>query len=321
MATLRKRYVDTDVSGGAGDGSSWANAYASLSAAENAEDNTGNLVATDEYMEFDCRGVTLADVAAAVVGWTTDATRYIDIYTEAANGPAGQWSEAKYRIVGSGANLLTITEDYVHVKGIQVQLTFADSGTAYDAVRCTGAAGASNILCESCIAKGVLSGTNTAIASGFDANGGTVTFRNCLAYDFINGSETHRGFKMAAGTLQNCTAHNCNFAFYRSSGTPVATNCGAASCTSGFSATITQTTCSTSSPTFVDEGGDDFHLASGDTTWKDQGTDVSGTYLTDIDGATTTRNDIGMDEYVAAGGLSIPVARPYTQAVNRAAVY
>ena len=59
---------------------------------------------------------------------------------------------------------------------------------------------------------------------------------------------------------------------------------------------------------FVDEANDDFHLASGDTSAKDAGTDLSAdgqlAFSDDIDGATRSGSwDIGADEAAAAADV------------------
>jgi hypothetical protein len=76
-----------------------------------------------------------------------------------------------------------------------------------------------------------------------------------------------------------------------------------------FVSVTSQTTCSADTPTFVDADNDDFHLAAGDTTWKNAGTDLSATFTTDIDSETRTAPwDIGADQYIAS---FLPTKRIY----------
>jgi hypothetical protein len=167
----------------------------------------------------------------------------------------------------------------------------------------------SSILIDKCILKGVLSGT-TDTTYGIRSNDANVTanITNCILYDYINSTNTVHAVSINNGAtvnVYNATIQNSYVGVYRAAGTVNATNVGCSSVTTGFSGTITQTTCSITTPTFVDAANDDFHLASGDTTWKNQGTDLSGTFTDDIDGQTRPTGagtwDIGADEYVSAG--------------------
>ena len=98
------RYVDVDADAG-GNGTTnaltGANcAYKSLSIWEAARQT--DLVTGDIIEQCICEsngGSHTADTTAAVIdGWTTDATRYIDIKTSAAGRHDGKWNTGKYRI-------------------------------------------------------------------------------------------------------------------------------------------------------------------------------------------------------------------------------
>lgn len=301
--------------------------YASLQAAITAQRTYLNLT-TDNgsggpgKVYIDCYNLAAgaADTTAADTGtgWTTDANNYLIIRgAPSERSGSGTYSTSRYHLEVSNVNGLKIQAPYTQVLDIQVQQTCA-GGTGAAAFSCWNAG--AGFRMERCIAKGVLSGTITGSALGYylPEGGDTAYIINCLAYDFINGTESHIGFvtdTTAGNTVRvyNCTAVNCYHGFEDwkgSAGNLYTTNCGASGCTVAFTY-ATQTTCSSTTPTFVNAAGDDFHLASGDTTWKNVGTDLSATFTTDVDwqnrptGAGTW--DIGFDEYVAASTRTVTI--------------
>ena len=76
----------------------YTNCYTSLSAWEAAENR--DLTATDEIAVARIEGVwTTPDTTAVTIdGWTTDATRYVKIYTTPEARHSGVWSTGKYRL-------------------------------------------------------------------------------------------------------------------------------------------------------------------------------------------------------------------------------
>ena len=92
--------VDPDVVGGAGDGSSWANAHPSL--ADWDADNAQDLTSTGDSLEAECRGVTNADTTKLSIGsdWESSATYYIQIRaTDGHEALKTGWSDSRYRLV------------------------------------------------------------------------------------------------------------------------------------------------------------------------------------------------------------------------------
>lgn len=189
---------------------------------------------------------------------------------------------------------------------------------------------------------GFIIGDGSASANGAGVIG-------CIVFDLINdGAGTARGFigwiPGGVGNVVDCLAHNCDeygfqiassdinlynndstfngYGFYNSSASVsrVAKNCCASGNTtadwidSGGGWTKITCTAEGANPTYVNAGGDDFHLAVGDTVCRGNGTDLSGdaTYPFDDDIDETTRSawDVGFDEYEAAG-LSIPIVQYY----------
>jgi hypothetical protein len=152
------------------------------------------------------------------------------------------------------------------------------------------------------------SGSGGYSGFGMETDAGkTCYFINCLSYNVES-----QGFFQHSGTgyFYNCTSYSPGgYCFYQNGGTGVAKNCIAVDGSDGdWYGTWSKTTCTAegASVTFVNAAGGDCHLSSGDSTAKDQGTDLSsdGTYAfdDDIDGDTRSGSwDIGFDEYVAAG--------------------
>lgn len=110
-ATTRTVYVNTD--GSNGDGSS-GSPYSTLNNALSAE--TKNLVSNDRVLLIYVRGTAAdtADISAnldAFAGYT-DATRYLRIVGDPAQSSgahAGIWSTSKYRLTGTGDNVILLT--------------------------------------------------------------------------------------------------------------------------------------------------------------------------------------------------------------------
>lgn len=261
-----------------------------------------------------CETDGTADVTAVSIdGWTTTAAFYVDIVVGSAFRHAGVWDTAKFRIETTNVNSIFQNEQYVRITGMQVKITInaALGGSTAGIMADAGyTAGTTAQIYDSCIARAIMSGTPGNIVAGFYLNDQDAIVRNCLAYDFINAAENHVGFRAFSAasnlTAQNCTAQNCARGFDQ----VAATNCGAASCTTGFNVG-TQTTCSSTAPTFVNEASDNFALAATDTAWKDNGTNLSATFTTDIAG--TVRQapwDIG------AFDINVPPALRYTQKVS-----
>ena len=144
MATLRQRYVDTASSGGDGTTTALSGtnaAYASLQAALNAE--RGDLVSADVYLRIECAADTgTADTTLVdqnIAGWTTDATRYVEIHAAAGHEAGVEWDTSKYRLSRSGTGgsvFVAVLADmsggiaYGRLHGLQIEADWSNLNSA-----------------------------------------------------------------------------------------------------------------------------------------------------------------------------------------------
>lgn len=322
--------------------------YASLSAAEagftdeyhvNDTDLTNADVVVNLTRYYDHDDQT-ADTTATVIDFgTTDATRYLTIYTpqggtESINNQrhSGVWDDNKSRLVVTAAGgytyALTITEEYVRADGLQIEV---NGSTTFDAVGITHT-GPSNgdVRISNNVIRGALS------AGGYQS--GLIIWRsskiwNNIIYDFEDSGINTAYYNAATIYLYNNTVWGSAIGInnFNSDNTVTAKNNITQNCTDGYNGTfdassdynisdVSQADADSANATFdgyltvsfVDSANDDFHLASDDTAAMGAGIGPSSDAnvpTTDIDGdnRSGTTCDIGADEYVAAGGVTIPI--------------
>lgn len=297
--------------------------YSSLSSWEAGEQR--DLTSVDEIAEAQIDGTwSSADTATVLIGgWTTDATRYISIYTTSTCRHTGKWDTTKYRIDNSG-NFETgiyISEGFVRIDGVQIRMTGAT--LAYTMLLDNNVDAGGEIRFSNII--GWYNGGGTGGSNGlyqFSVGSGSRTLKiwNCIFYDFsATDSNGIRGGASWTNYIYNCTFQNCEVGIRGGESICIAKNTVIQDCvicflsmTSGnnnVSDDNTQpgTSGQNGEVTFLNEAGDDFHLDSSDTVAKDNGADLSGdanlAFSTDIDGQTRSSPwDCGADEYIVVGG-------------------
>src|SRR3990172_5304724 len=272
--------------------------YSSLSAWEAGEQ--GDLPTLDEIHTAEC--YSMQDTIAVIInGWDTSAIRYLKVYTPASERHDGKWNTGKYYLDITSGYALDIYETDAHVEGIQID----GNGTNLTnyVIRAT------RNKISYCISK-------DAGTSGYYTDPLTTQFWNDIAFD-CNGAGFYLG---SGGYFYNCTAKdNAGIGFQRFGGTPTLKNCLSDNVGADYSGAMTVSYCASGDATaddnggagnrinqtftFVNEAGDDFHLASGDAGAKDYGVDLSAdpdlAFSDDIDGQTRSGTwDIGADEYV-----------------------
>ncbi len=326
-----------------------AHAFSSLNAAlpsgsGGAKTLLGNsdLTAIDVALNIPCYYDSGPDQTAVTIdGWTTDATRYIKVYTpnnistevNQSQRHQGKWSTGRYSLsVNSNYDFaLTIGEQYVRIEGLQI----LNSGTINAGGVHYAPPSAGELQFSYNIVKVAIQ--TSAARAVFDLNystspaaGSTVKMWNNILYDggyagilwdFGNSGQT---FIIYNNTLVDTTTEgirilgpsgSVNLYLKNNLIQGSATNYYVTNFTNyQHSNNISEDTTSPDSSywskavTFLDEANDDFHLSNTDTNAKDQGTDLSGdpylAFTTDIDGSTRTGTwDIGADE------AAIPIYR------------
>jgi uncharacterized protein YhbP (UPF0306 family) len=346
VATTITRYVNPGSVGGDGTTPNLTGAtaaYASLAAGLTAQ--VRGLVAADEIARFVCAG-TVADTAVPGFSssWICDATRYILIEGEA---HGGSYNTNAYRLeytVASGtigSNLPATNLFKVIWRNVQFKIT-TNNGTGVSSVfRAQSGMQAGSVWeMEKCLAKWVQGGSYTGQIRFLRAEDAdcAMRVRNCQFYDW-NSNTTSEIYDNNINNnvyFYNCGFFNNGRAINNGSGTSIRVrNCifkgnntdiaGTMNSASNYnhsdkaSGMPGANSTHSNTFTFVNEGADNYHLASSDTGAIDKGEDLSAdanfttTFSDDIDGATRSGTwDAGADEFsgapTAAPGAGLLVA-------------
>jgi hypothetical protein len=316
-------YVDPDAAG-AGDGTSFADGYTSLSAFNSAE-ATDLVSAGNNYVVLlrssagtnDTTNFNWDDAT-----WALDATHTVTLRQD--DFPAdGIWDDSAYIFEhdGGATSGMIFSEGFIHIDGMQVLVTVTGTDTfiGFQVINSNYPTRTHNF--EKVIFRGNSSSSGLAegiICSESDA---TINMINCVFYNFVNGADPdHRGARVTVGTLNlyNCISYNNYIGFYQQGGTLNATNCAVGNTTDDWFGTVLATTCiddddedASIDPAggdwaneFTDAANGDFSLVSGGNCIGN-GTDdpSSGLYSDDIIGtARSSTWDIGAFEFVGSSG-------------------
>ncbi len=225
--------------------------------------------------------------------------------------PVNDGSMSGFQTTYAVAGWLILNEDHFTVHDLVFTGTINNAG---DRTMLDGQSGIDDLNVVGCLGFDL---TNDNGNRNFLAFGGTDCYViNCLAHNVKTIGFMYHGTDPDRGYFLNCTADGCGTAFLTWAGKlctvkNIASENNTDNWDPNIGGTWTVTTCTDGAGvTFV--GGDDFHLDSTDVQAKDQGTDVSADYNNfddDIDGEQRTGTwDIGFDEYVAVGDLTIDVS-------------
>ncbi len=302
--------------------------YTSLSGWDAGEAADITAAGDDEIHRAQCND--FEDTTKCTIGgWTTDATHYWEIFAN--DDHAGVRTAAAFEFNPAVKDAFKINDATVHGRIIGIQILCdaeLASGTG-QYINCGNTAG--RVWWNKCIFDGsgatINSGTTKDATILNLKNAGTTNVAtNCLFYNWLETASSF-DFLVVSGKqylLYNCTVQDCDVGITAKDANVKAKNVIANDCTNGFDGTfhadsitnasdITSdapgTSPQTGEVTYENEGGDDFHLGSGDTIALDNGTDLSAdgdfAFSDDIDGDTRTRWSIGADDGPAAAAAAL----------------
>lgn len=316
-------YIDTDVSGGTGDGSSWANAYSTTAAAVAAK--AGVLAADANFYAKASSGTH--DTASITVTGYTQGDFYLNFYFDSSYVLDVTNDEGMY-VTGNTTN--------IRINGLNCNVTETGTKDAYG-IRFSGMlVDTNNVYISNCKIIGDCNGTGNGFGIKFDdAECQIATITNCVIAGFKSGTDTgFAGIQFVYGishNIYNCTISNNFYGITSGSISYVATNCvifNSGDNTkdyffSGGTHTVTYTASDETiagtgnidwdnaatdwAAAFTDYENNDFTLKE-DSSLIGTGTDLSGAGVTtDILGVTrTVPFDIGAYKYGVAG---VPAVR------------
>lgn len=238
-----------------------------------------------------------------ISGITTSETNTLTILTTGSARHDGVYSTSKYLLdIGYYAGTaISVGINYVTIDGIQVRTNHNDN---------ISVGSSTNIFVKNSI---LTSQAEDATAIGIGSNGSAYVFNNII---FDVGVATYT-YYAAQSYFYNNTVYGCTTGFGGGQGgtegifkNNIAYDNGADYSTGSVSSSSTHnlskdgtaptygTYYANKTLTFNNITGKDYHLISSDTYAIDKGTDLSGTFTTDIDGDTRSGTwDLGADEY------------------------
>lgn len=282
--------------------------------------NTQDLVTNDKWFDIEIDGTwSAADTTAVnVTGYTTDATRYINIYTTTAARHQGYWSTNYYHLSTGGSNTptLKISNNFVTVTGLQAKHTSGTSSNYHAAFYIA----ATNLTMKKDIAYanagpaiyGEVDRANIMIQNSFAISTSNSGIRLSGKWSDAPSQQVLNSVAVSEGsgngimsvtyaiTVKNCYAYSASGNDYGINTNK--TTCAAAD-TTGEPSSLDSIGYSTSSGAYfinVTSGSENFHIGSS-SSLKDAGTDLSSTFTDDIDGQTRINTwDVGVDEIIDA---------------------
>lgn len=308
--------------------------YTSLEACMNA--NEQNLVTADKYLDVEISGTwSSADTTAVTIhNYTTDATRYINIYTTGSARHDGREKavsgRSNYVLSVTSGLCFNINAVNITIDGLEITSPKGD-GSANGGIRSItsafdgiiknnifhdigypdgywqSAAIFTNDYSSVTMFNNIIYKVRGGGIRVYNEYGGTKNIYNNTVYAYGRNGEGYPGIHIGIGTVKNNLVINSlgstggDYLYVGS----VTTGTNGASDTTGTPDGLDNLTASN---LFVNvtAGSEDLHLKAGASA-IDAGTDLGSPYNVDIDGTTRSGTwDIGADEYVSAVVPSLP---------------
>jgi hypothetical protein len=290
--------------------------------------NEQDLVTADKYFDVEISGTwSSADTTAVTIhNYTTDATRYINIYTTGSARHDGTAYKSGAYTLGVGVSssyaiVFQIHHNYTVIDGLVINMVNNGANGNCTALSFYNA-GSYSIIKNSIIYLTKGTGYYGKSYVGISDDNKPITVYNCILFGWnntVSGETPNYGIQISnSGTVVYGTTLYGNYIGLAGNG-QVVKNILSQNINSDYSGTFSSSSTNNLSKdetapaygtyyinktlTFTNTtaGSEDFHLVAGDTDAIDKGADLSGTFTTDIDGTTRSGTwDIGADEYVAA---------------------
>ena len=322
------RYIDTDVSGGAGDGTSWADAYSSMNAWEAAEQ--ADLVTAGDWHHAYCRASSgTADTIQVIIGdWITGENNYLEVEAGTDNEALKSgWNTGRYRLSVANDSALGINEDHFRIDKMQIEVTEIDANyespviinivSAANEIRISNSrlrgnndAGSRNRALHCADGDLVLKTWNTIYEECGGAAGSDCVYLVCTTANFYNcilRKATQDGIDVDGGTVNmyNCAVFDTADDF---DGTNTVDHCAS---DDGDGTNPVSPSGGDWDNEFNDPSNGDFTLLNSGNLYHGGADDPgSGLYSKDIEGDDYYSGafSIGVDEYVAGGAYTLDAA-------------
>jgi len=323
-------YINASSAGGDGTTNNESGGTAAYASLVSWEANATPTTLTDAWEVLcDSGSSNVAETTNVLINaFTTTATNNITIKPNTGQFSYGIWNSNVYRFDTTSGRAIEINNQYVTVTSLQFKAA-TTSSFRYTIDISTIASGGSRIEISNCLVWGLPTGGASTVRGIYVNDPDATTYIiNNIVFGYLNGTNACHGINIANGNhnVLNNTVTGCRVNISLGSGaTRLCVNniaqggtlldfesTGTAGSDFNLSSDTTATTVGGSNGinsttlTFVNAAGDDYHLVSGD---ANNGSDLSGTFTDDIDGETRSDWHIGADEYIAVGGVTIPVLR------------